>query len=240
MMDVGGRAGRFAGIVRTLQPACLIDGRLGAAGDYVSTDDNVIPAGFSDESWEIPATINHTWGYRADDNDWKRPGEIIFKLVDITSKGGNYLLNNGPKADGSMPEPCVEILRTVGAWLKVNGDAIYGAQRTPFGEELGGPVAGLADRRGNPVWGERAEWRCTARPGRLYFTVFPGWPREGFDLPAFKNKIKTAYHLDDPSGTPVEIITGADGIRTAKVARPPRTAVANVLVVEYEGGAIDR
>jgi alpha-L-fucosidase len=240
MMGAGDRAGRFARIVRALQPACLIDGRLGASGDYASTDDNDIPASLSDEPWETPATLNHAWGYRADDNDWKRPGEIIFKLVDIVSKGGNYLLNIGPKADGSVPEPGVETLRTVGAWLKVNGDAIYGAQRTPFGEEFGGPIAGRTDRKGNPVWGALAEWRCTARPGKLYFTAFPGWPREGFDLPAFKNKIKTAYYLDDAAKTPVEVVTGQDGVRTVKVSRPPRTAVANILVVEYEGGAIDR
>src|SRR5947209_5210014 len=57
------RAQRFAEIVRTLQPKTLIDGRLGAAGDYVSTGDNVIPSSFQSEYWEVPATVNHTWGY---------------------------------------------------------------------------------------------------------------------------------------------------------------------------------
>src|SRR6185295_6266961 len=99
------RAQRFTDIVRSLQPATLIDGRLGAAGDYVSTGDNVIPGSVQNEAWEVPATINHTWGYRTDDHDWKSPGMITFKLVDIVSKGGNYLLNVVPMAVGVIPQP---------------------------------------------------------------------------------------------------------------------------------------
>src|SRR5712691_1100332 len=99
-MMTGDRPHRFARIVRELQPDTLIDGRLGAEGDYTSTGDNVVPPDVSGEAWEVPATINHTWGYRTDDTDWKSPGQIAFKLVDIVSKGGNYLLNVGPTAEG--------------------------------------------------------------------------------------------------------------------------------------------
>jgi len=77
------RGQRFADLVRTLQPATLIDGRLGTEGDYRSTGDNVIPAEASAEAWETPATINDTWGFRRDDTNWKSPGQIAFKLVDI-------------------------------------------------------------------------------------------------------------------------------------------------------------
>ena len=143
------RSQRFTDLVRSLQPNTLIDGRLGAAGDYVSTGDNIIPGEKRTEAWETPATINHTWGYRKDDVDWKRPGEIIFKLVDIVSKGGNYLLNVGPMADGVIPPASQDVLRAAGRWLKVNGEAVYGARPTPFGEELGEPSAkGTKDLRG--------------------------------------------------------------------------------------------
>jgi alpha-L-fucosidase len=181
------RAKRFTDIVRSLQPNTLIDGRLGAEGDYISTGDNIIPGEKRTEAWETPATINHTWGYRKDDVDWKRPGEIVFKLVDIVSKGGNYLLNVGPMADGIIPQASQDVLRAAGRWLKVNGEAVYGAMPTPFGEELGEPSAkGTKDLRGQPLFLVRDEYRVTAKPGKLYITFFVE-PRVPFELPAMKN-----------------------------------------------------
>ena len=138
------RSQRFTDLVRSLQPNTLIDGRLGAAGDYVSTGDNIIPGERRTEAWETPATINHTWGYRKDDVDWKRPGEIIFKLVDIVSKGGNYLLNVGPMADGVIPPASQDVLRAAGRWLKVNGEAVYGAGSDAVRGGVGG-----AEREGH-------------------------------------------------------------------------------------------
>ena len=72
-------------LVRALQPDCLIDGRLGAAGDYVTTDDNTVPNLKQEGDWEVPMTTNHTWGFRRDDRDWKSPTEILFKLADVVS-----------------------------------------------------------------------------------------------------------------------------------------------------------
>ncbi|NLH42462.1 MAG: alpha-L-fucosidase, partial [Planctomycetes bacterium] len=131
MMDVGDRAQRFIDIVRTLQPACLIDGRLGGQGDYRSMGDNRIPNEVVREDWEVPATLNNTWGFKSYDDNWKSPEDLTFKLVDIVSKGGNYLLNVGPTSEGVIPQPSQDNLRAVGRWLKVNGEAIYGAGVTP-------------------------------------------------------------------------------------------------------------
>ena len=103
---------------------------------------------------------------RNDDTDWKSPGQIAFKLVDIVSKGGNYLLNVGPTAEGVIPQASQDILRTVGRWLQVNGEAVYGAGATPFGEELGEAGArGAKDVRGNPLFLAQTEWRVTTKPG---------------------------------------------------------------------------
>src|SRR5947209_12382461 len=182
-MMTGDRPHRFTRIVRSLQPDTLIDGRLGVEGDYVSTGDNVIPPAVSSEAWEVPATINHTWGYRQDDTDWKSAGQIAFKLVDIVSKGGNYLLNVGPTSEGVIPQPSQDVLRTVGRWLQANGDAVYGAGATPFGEELGEPSArGAKDVRGETLVYQQAQWRVTTKPGKLYITFFDE-PRAPFQLP---------------------------------------------------------
>ncbi len=192
------RGQRFVDIVHTLQPACLIDGRLGSAGDYRSMGDNAIPPQVVNEDWEVPATLNRTWGYKSYDNDWKTPEDLTFKLVDIVSKGGNYLLNVGPTAEGLIPQPSQDNLRAVGRWLKVNGEAIYGARPTPFGEELGTPdPSGKKDKRGFPVYNAKTEWRCTTKPGKLYIHLFK-WPAGSFELPAINEKVTKAYMLADP------------------------------------------
>ncbi len=159
----------------------------------------------SGEAWEVPATINHTWGFRKDDTDWKSPGQIAFKLVDIVSKGGNYLLNVGPTAEGVIPQVSQDILRTVGRWLQTNGEAVYGARPTPFGEELGEPSAkGYKDVRGDQLIYQQTQWRVTTKPGKLYITFFDE-PRAPFAIPAMKNRITKAYRLADKA--PVDMKT---------------------------------
>jgi alpha-L-fucosidase len=240
------RAKRFTDIVRTLQPNTLIDGRLGAAGDYVSTGDNVIPGEAMEAAWEVPATLNHTWGFRKDDKDWKAPGDVIFKLVDVVSKGGNYLLNVGPMPNGEMPAEAVANLTAAGAWLKKNGEAVYGARRTPFGEELGEPSAkGAKDVRGQPLFLSRNEYRVTAKPGKLYFTFFAD-PRVDFELPRMQNAVKRAYRLSD--GAPIEVKT-ADGAPRLVLPRFPADRpsflaiddpMGTVIVVEIDGDTVRR
>jgi alpha-L-fucosidase len=196
MMNVNNRGERFLDIVHKLQPACLVDGRLGVKGDYRSMGDNRIPNEVVHEDWEVPATLNDTWGYKSYDHNWKSPEDVTFKLVDIVSKGGNYLLNVGPTAEGVIPHPMQDILRTVGRWLKVNGESIYGAGPTPFGEELGTPT-GRKDRRGRSVFEIKKDWRCTTQPGTLYIHLFK-WPDGSFELPPTQKTVTKAYVLEDP------------------------------------------
>jgi alpha-L-fucosidase len=236
-MMTGDRPHRFTKIVRDMQPDTLIDGRLGAEGDYTSTGDNVVPPNASGEAWEVPATINHTWGFRRDDTDWKAPGQIAFKLVDIVSKGGNYLLNVGPTAEGVIPQASQDILRTVGKWLQVNGEAVYGAGATPFGEELGEPSAkGFKDVRGDTLVYQQIQWRVTTKPGKLYITFFDE-PRASFAVPAMKNRITKAYRLADKA--PIDMKT-ANGRTYLTVERPIFDPMATVVVVEFEGARVQR
>ncbi len=127
-------------------------------GDFITPEQHIPATGMPGVDWETCMTMNTTWGYSAHDHAWKSDQELIHNLIDIASKGGNYLLNIGPTGDGSVPEPSVKSLQAIGVWMKKNGDAIYATTSNPLG-----PVK----------WG-----RITAKPGRLYLHVFD-WPSEG-------------------------------------------------------------
>ncbi len=236
-MMTAARGQRFADIVRSTQPNTLIDGRLGTEGDYRSTGDNVIPPEPSPDAWETPATINDTWGFRADDTNWKSPGQVAFKLVDIVSKGGNYLLNVGPTAEGVIPPASADVLRTVGRWLKSNGEAVYGAGTSPFGEEFGEWTSRNAkDVRGQKLFLPNNEWRVTSKPGKLYFTFFSE-PRAPFEIPIMKNKLLRAYRLADKA--PIAL-KSENGRTTFDMPRPMLDPMATVVVVEFEGTKIEK
>ena len=171
-----------------LQPDCLVSGRLGnALGDYGSAGDNKIPGQAPGMDWETPATINDTWGFKKDDRNWKSPSDMIRKLVDIASKGGNYLLNVGPTARGVIPQPSVDRMLAIGDWLSLNGESVYGTEP--------GPIQGLE------------ACRSTAKGDRIYLHVFD-WPEggririPGLQLPA------GAYLLSDASRAPLTITKG--------------------------------
>jgi alpha-L-fucosidase len=116
-------------LVKSIQPDCLLSGRTGNhMGDYMTTGDNFIPRLPYDGDWEIPATVNDTWGYNKFDTNWKSADTILHLLLKIVSRGGNYLLNVGPTADGIVPQACVEVLNEVGSYVTENAEAIYGTK----------------------------------------------------------------------------------------------------------------
>ena len=122
----------LADYVRSLQPGCLVNGRVGyGLGDYRQMSDNSIPVLAYRRDWETPMTLNDTWGYRRSDENWKSPERVMQMLVDVVGKGGNLLINVGPDELGRIPEGSVAVLRTIGQWLKKNGESIYAAQAAP-------------------------------------------------------------------------------------------------------------
>jgi alpha-L-fucosidase len=226
------RAGRFVKLVRQLQPDCLINGRLQEGDrpfDYATMGDNQVPEEGVPEAWETPATINDTWAYKKNDHNWKPADYIIFKLVDIVSKGGNYLLNIGPTAEGVVPEPSVKVLKEVGAWLRTNGESIYGTGRTPFGAEL----RGSAGTDAHFAYRKPTGWRCTTKPGKLYLHLFE-WPSGPFRLEGVKAKVTGAYLLADPRHTRLAVKQERGTVSISLPSRAPGQ-YDNVISVAYAG-----
>jgi alpha-L-fucosidase len=223
------RAARFEKIVHDLQPNCLVSGRIGPGShsDYDSEGDNHIPGTVRPGDWETPATLNDTWGFKKDDQNWKKPEDLLFKLCDIVSKGGNYLLNVGPTSEGVIPQPSQDMLHEVGKWMKTNGEMIDGAGTTPFGDELGKPTD-KKDSRGRVVFDVYKDWRCTTKPGKLYFAIFK-WPGESFTVP-FQGRVTKAYMLAD-KGKDLKV-TQSDGKTMIGLPAHQTDPVASVLVLE--------
>ena len=126
-------------LVKKLQPSCLINSRIGAGlGDYGVMGDNQIPPGVLEGAWECPATINHSWGFHCADSSWKSNEHLIMQLVDLSSKNINYLLNIGPKKDGSIPRESVQRLEEMGEWVSANEEVIYKTGSSPWFQEMDG------------------------------------------------------------------------------------------------------
>ena len=144
----------FYKTVYDANPEILVNARIGNGfGDIGTPGDNVIPDKASASTWEGIATTNHTWGYSSYDFDWKSPKELMYWLVANVSKGGNFLLNVGPDGQGVIPAESANILKEVGQWLMVNGDAIYDSK--PWVVDHEGPtkidMKGTGHRKGNKV-----------------------------------------------------------------------------------------
>lgn len=141
---------QFVDVVRKLQPSCIVNGRVGYdLGDYGALGDNEMPCMRADSDLEMVATMNHTWGYKKNDNHWKSPKDILCSLLECASRGVNYMVNIGPMADGTVPQPSIDILGFVGRWMAKNAEAVQGTQGNPFNDNF---PWGYATRRNNILY----------------------------------------------------------------------------------------
>lgn len=202
-----------------LQPNIITNDRLkrpNFPGD-TKTPEQKIPtqAELDGMDWETCMTMNGSWGYKSWDNNWKSTETLIRNLVDIASKGGNYLLNIGPKEDGTIPQESIDRLQQIGAWMKVNSEAIYATKASPLA-----PLS----------WG-RVTKKETATTTTLYFSVFD-WPKDGkLFVPGLKNKIISAKLL---AGANLKVKSKDGGI-VMKVPATAPDAIATVIKVELKG-----
>ena len=189
------RAEKLADLL-PLRPGIITNNRLGGGyhGDTETPEQHIPARGFPGRDWETCMTMNDTWGFKSYDHNWKSKETLVRNLIDIASKGGNYLLNVGPDATGRIPEESVKLLHQVGDWMKTNGESIYGTH--------GSPLPKLP-------WG-----RCTMKAAgdntELFLHIFD-WPEDGSLLvPALKNQVGTATLL--AGGTTVATETTEDGV----------------------------
>ena len=220
-------------IVKVLNehPKLIWNNRLG--GEYrgdTETPEQYIPAqGYPGRDWESCMTMNDTWGYKQDDTNFKSTETLLRNLIDIASKGGNYLLNIGPMQTGEVPAAEVERLQEVGKWLAVNGESIYATQPTLFGPEAGEFSATEKDKTGKPKFVPSWKWRSTTKPEEVYVHLFE-WPAPAFHLDKMPRKVTGAYLLADKAKTPLKVTKNGDGLDIALPEHKP-DPIATVLVL---------
>jgi alpha-L-fucosidase len=210
----------------SLQPAIITNDRLkrpNFPGDH-KTPEQRIPnlADLDGTDWETCMTMNGTWGYKSHDHNYKTPQKLIQNLLDIASKGGNFLLNVGPTAEGEFPTESVEILSTIGKWMKVNGEAVYGTKASPWGLF---------------PWG-----RCTKKETKngtsLYFSVFE-WPADGkIEIPEFKNSVVSARLL--ANATKLKTTLTKEGTLTINLPGSAPDPLVSVIRVDVRGKVADK
>jgi alpha-L-fucosidase len=198
------RSAEVNAFIRSLQPQILINNRNRLPEDF-STPEQFVPAKSMavGRLWETCMTMNDTWGYATNDTNWKSSQTLIRQLIDSSGKGGNFLLNVGPTAEGEFPPESIERLAAIGKWMRANGDSIYATTKGPF-QHL------------------NFDGRATTKGNTVYLHVFE-WPEKGLKVTGLKTKVLSARAL--ASGESLHLLsttTIMDGVKfpVLEISRP--------------------
>lgn len=217
-------------LCRSIQPDTIVNNRVGKqragmggftkaggfTGDYATPEQQIPDTVPSGTDWETCMTMNDTWGFKTQDHNFKSTQTLIRDLIDVASKNGNFLLNVGPKADGTIPQESVDRLHEMGQWMRVNGDAIYGTSGTPMPKL---------------TWG-----RATTKRNKVYLHLFDPPADRLLPVP-IKTRPTRAYWLADDRQS-LKFASNPQGllIDMGNVSLDPN---ATVMVLEFADGGIE-
>jgi len=210
----GWQSRKLNNMVRKIQPDIIINNRSQLPEDF-STPEQHISSAEEGRAWEACMTLNGSWGYHRNDDQWKPAKQVIMNLAQCAAGGGNYLLNIGPRGDGSIPEPSARILTEVGRWLKRNGKAIFKTDRCEAGRSL---FAGFT-RRGNTL-----------------YVLAHHWPGSNWAIAGLRTKVKSARLL----ATGERVKFKQDSLRVVFSGLPTRAPDSPVTVLELKCAGIPR
>jgi alpha-L-fucosidase len=220
--------------VRALQPNIIVNNRVGkgrsgmqgmdkgqGVGDYGTPEQEIPPTGFGPGvDWESCMTMNNHWGYNRADNNWKSSQTLVRNLIDCASKGGNYLLNVGPTAEGLIPGPSLDRLRDIGSWMKVNRAAVYETTASPF--------------KHSP-WG-RATTKTRSGKTTLFLHVW-NWPADGrLRVPGLKNRVASARLLGEREQK-LAAQNFSDGV-VVQVPQQAPNAISTTIALAIQGAPV--
>lgn len=218
--------------VKSLQPNIIVNNRVGVGreglegfakdgeslGDYGTPEQEIPATGLPGIDWETCMTMNDHWGFNKFDTNFKSSSDLLQKLADIASKGGNFLLNVGPTSLGLFPPTSISRLQDIGTWMKINGEAIYGTEASPFE---------------NLTWGRCTEKKIDGNT-RLYFHVFQ-WPEDGnLIIPGIFNQPISSFLLSDSRKCPLAVSRNEDALVIEVPAKVP-DLYNSVVVLDVKG-----
>ncbi len=196
-------------MVRKLQPDILINNRSGIPEDFQTPEQRIQSY---DVPWETCMTMNDSWGFQRADDNWKSPKTVVRNLLTCTRDQGNYLLNIGPKGDGSIPDPSVTILTAAGRWMDKNNGLIHRADRCQV---------------------KRSEFASFTRQGNTLFIHAYFWPGETLAIGGLQQKVLSAKLY--PSEQPVRFEQEQFRVRFLGLPTFAPDPIATVLQVECDG-----